>query len=296
MKTTHTRKRRSLLYVPGNNPAMIQQGGIYGADGVLLDLEDAIAPGEKDAARILLKHTIPTVNFYGAEVAVRVNHLDTPFGYDDLQEIVPIQPDALRLPKIESADDVLRVVQLVEKIEDAHNLPHDTLTMHAMIETAIGVENAFRIAHASPRVSAITVGGQDLAADMGIVLDKGSRGIDYASKRIIMAAKAAKVDVMDTVFVDVEDSEGLLEATRYAKEIGFTGKAAINPRQIETINDVFTPTDQEIEKAIDIVAAYHRHKTAGIGVFAIHGKMVDMPVVVRALHVLELADIASETL
>ena len=296
MKITRRRKRRSLLYIPGNNPAMIQQGGIYGADSLLLDLEDSIAPAEKDSARILLKHTIPTVNFYEAEVAVRVNHLDTPFGYDDLQEIVPIQPHALRLPKIESADDVLRVIRLVEKIEDAHNLPHDTLMIQAMIETAIGVENAFRIAHSSHRLSAVTIGGQDLAADMGIVLEKGSRGIDYASKRIIMAAKAAKIDVMDTVFVDVEDNDGLLEATRYAKEIGFTGKAAINPRQIETINDVFTPTEQEIERAIDIVATYNRHKAAGIGVFAIHGKMVDMPVVTRALYVLELADIESETL
>ena len=116
MKITRRRKRRSLLYIPGNNPAMIQQGGIYGADSLLLDLEDSIAPAEKDSARILLKHTIPTVNFYEAEVAVRVNHLDTPFGYDDLQEIVPIQPHALRLPKIESADDVLRVIRLVEKI------------------------------------------------------------------------------------------------------------------------------------------------------------------------------------
>lgn len=295
MKTSR-KKRRSMLYIPGNNAAMIQQGGIYGADCVLLDLEDSIAPTEKDSARILLKYTIPTVNFYEADVIVRVNHLDTPFGYDDLQEIVPIQPDGLRLPKIESADDVLRVIQLVEKIEDAHNLPHDKITFQAMIETALGVENAFEIARSSPRISAITIGGQDLAADMGIVLEKGSRGIDYASKRIIMAAKAAKIDVMDTVFVDVEDSEGLWEATRYAKEIGFTGKAAINPRQIETINEVFTPTEAEIEKAIDIVAAYNRHKAAGVGVFALHGKMVDMPVVTRALHVLELADIDSETL
>lgn len=293
---THKQKRRSMLYIPGNNAAMIQQGGVYGADSILFDLEDSIAPAEKDSARILLKHTLPITNFYGAEIVVRVNHLDTPFGYDDLQEIVPIQPDALRLPKIESAADVLRVVQAIETIEDRLKLPHDRLTIHAMIETALGVENAFQIAAASPRVSAITIGGQDLAADMGIVLEKGSRGLDYASKRIIMAAKAAKIDVMDTVFVDVDDEEGLREATSYAKEIGFTGKAAIHPRQIEIINAVFTPTEQEISKAIDIVAAYNRHKAAGVGVFALHGKMVDAPVVTRALHVLELADIDSETL
>ncbi len=289
-------KRRSMLYIPGNNAAMIQQGGVYGADSVLLDLEDSISPTEKDSARILLKHTIPTVDFYGAEVTVRVNHLDTPFGNDDLEEIVPIQPAALRLPKIESADDVHRVIQLVEEIETRHHLPHSRVTVHAMIETAVGVENAPEIATASPRVSAITIGGQDLAADMGIVLEKGSSGLDYASKRIIIAAKAAKIDVMDTVFVDVDDEDGLREATRYAKEIGFTGKAAINPRQIEIINDVFTPTEEEISKAIDIITAYNRHKASGIGVFALNGKMVDVPIVTRALHVLERADIDSETL
>jgi citrate lyase subunit beta/citryl-CoA lyase len=285
-----------MLYVPGNNAAMVQQAGVYGADCVLLDLEDAIAPGEKDAARALLKYSIPTVNFYGAEVTVRVNPLDTPFGFDDLKEIVPIQPDALRLPKIETADDVLRVVQMVEKIEERHTLPHDRMKFQAMIETAVGVENALAIAKSSPRVHAITIGGQDLATDMGIVLDKGGQGLDYASKRIVMAAKAARIDAMDTIFVDVDDEAGLREATRYAKAIGFTGKAAINPRQIEVINDVFTPSEEEIEKAIDIITAYNRHKARGVGVFAIHGKMVDAPIVIRALHLLELADIDSETL
>ena len=291
-----TRKRRSMLYIPGNNAAMIQQGGVYGADCVLLDLEDSIAPGEKDAARILLKHTIPAVNFYGAEVVVRVNHLDTPFGHDDIREIVPIQPDALRVPKIESADDALRVIGLIEETETAHGLPHDRLTIQAMIETAVGVENALAIAKASPRVSSITIGGQDLAADMGISLEKDSCGIDYASRRIVMAAKAAHIEAMDTVFVDVDDEDGLRAATQRAKEIGFTGKAAINPRQIEVINEVFTPTEQEIAKAIDVVSAFNRHKAAGVGVFALHGKMVDAPVVARALHVLGLADIDPETL
>ena len=294
--TTRTRKRRSMLYIPGNNAAMIQQGGVYGADCLLLDLEDSIAPGEKDAARILLKHTLPHTNFYGAEVAVRVNHLDTPFGHDDLREIVPIQPDALRLPKIESVGDILRVLGLIEEIENAHGLPHDRLTVHAMIETAVGVENALSIAKASPRIASITIGGQDLAADMGISLEKNSHGLDYASQRIVMAAKAARIEAMDTVFVDVDDEEGLRAAARHAKELGFTGKAAINPRQIEVINEVFTPTEEEIARAIDIVSAYNRHKAAGVGVFALHGKMVDAPVVARALHVLNLADIEADTL
>jgi citrate lyase subunit beta / citryl-CoA lyase len=292
----HIKKRRSMLYIPGNNAAMIQQGGVYGSDCVLLDLEDSISPSEKDAARILLKHAIPAVDFYGAEVVVRVNHQSTPFGYDDLQEIVPIQPDALRLPKIESAEEVLRTIRLIEKIEDSHNLSHKKLTIEAMIETAVGVENALEIANASPRVTAIAIGGQDLAADMGITLENSLRSLDYASQRIVMAAKAAHIDVMDTVFVDIDDEDGLRAAARHAKQIGFTGKAAINPRQIDIINEVFTPSDKEIADAIDVVAAFKRHQAAGVGVFALHGKMVDAPVVARARRILDLADIDAETL
>jgi len=290
------KKRRSMLYLPGNNAAMIQQGGVYGADCVLLDLEDSISPAEKDSARILLKHTIPAVDFYGAGVVVRINHQDTPFGYADLREIVPIQPDGLRLPKIESAQQVLDVIRLIEEIEDTHHLPHDRLTVEAMIETAVGVENALEIANASPRISAIAIGGQDLAADMGITLDDGVRSLDYASQRIVMAAKAAHIDVMDTVFVDIDDEESLRAAALHAKQIGFTGKAAINPRQIDVINEVFTPTDKEIADAIDIVAAYNRYMAVGIGVFALHGKMVDAPVVTRAQRILDLADIDARTL
>jgi citrate lyase subunit beta / citryl-CoA lyase len=285
-----------MLYIPGNNAAMIQQGGVYGADCVLLDLEDSISPSEKDAARILLKHAIPAVDFYGAGVVVRVNHQNTPFGYADLQEIVPIQPDGLRLPKIESAEEVLNVIRLIEEIEDVHNLPHDKLTIEAMIETAVGVERALEIANSSPRIMAIAIGGQDLAADMGITLAAGMHNLDYASQRIVMAAKAAHIDVMDTVFLDIDDEEALRAAAQRAKEIGFTGKAAINPRQIEIINEVFTPTDREIADAIDIVSAYSRYMAVGVGVFALHGKMVDAPVVARAQRILDLAGIDAEQL
>lgn len=292
----HTKKRRSMLYIPGNNAAMIQQGGVFGADCVLLDLEDSISLAEKDAARILLKHAIPAVDFYGAEVVVRINHQDTPFGYEDLQEIVPIQPDGLRLPKIESAAEVLHVIRLIEKIEDEHHLPHDRLTVEAMIETAVGVENALEIAHSSPRVTAVAIGGQDLAADMGIALEHGIGSLEYASQRIVMAAKAAHIDVMDTVFVDIDDEDGLRASARRARHLGFTGKAAINPRQIDIINEVFSPNESEIADAIDIVSAYKRHNAAGVGVFALQGKMVDAPVVARAMRILNLADIDADTL
>lgn len=280
-----------MLYIPGNNPAMLQHGGIYGADSLLLDLEDAVALNQKDAARILVRYMLQNMDFYNSEVCVRINHLDTPFGREDLEEIVPLQPDAIRYPKTESVEDLRKLLDIIEEIENKHNLPHDKMTIHAMIETAKGVQNVFDIASYSNRVDALTIGGQDLMADMNIKNTKEGTGIDLARKMIVMAAKADGIDAIDTVFVDVNDEEGLKKETEYAKNIGFSGKAVINPRQIDIIHEVFTPTNEEIRKAYRIVKEFKKNKEAGIGVFAIEGKMIDAPVVARAEYVLELAGI-----
>ncbi len=290
------KKRRTMLYIPGNNPAMLQQGGIYGADSLLLDLEDAVALNQKDSARILVRNMLKTIDFYGAEVCVRVNHIDTPFGLADLEEIVPLQLDAIRFPKTETVQELAKLLTIIEQIENKHGLPHDKMTIHTMIETALGVQNVFDIAHFSKRVDAITIGGQDLTANMNIKSTRGGLGIDLARKMIIMAAKANNIDAIDTVFVDVNDEEGLRAETEYAKEIGFAGKAVINPRQIDIIHEVFTPTEDEIRRAYRIAKEFKRNKEAGIGVFAVDGKMVDAPVVTRALYVLELAEINIDTI
>lgn len=289
-------KRRTALYIPGNNPAMVQQGGVYGADSILLDLEDAVALNEKDAARILVRNMLHKIDFYDAEVTVRINHIDTPFGLTDLKEIVPARPDAIRVPKMESKADVLRVIEIIEQIEEEHNIPKGEIKVHPMVETAVGVNNVFEIAAAHPRVDAITIGGQDLTADMGIVKTRDNAGIDYARKALVMAAKANRIDALDTVFADVEDDEGLREETAYARKLGFTGKAVINPRQIDIIHEIFTPTDAEIRKASRIVLAFEKNKAKGIGVFALDGKMVDAPVVTRAQQVLDLADVNMDEL
>jgi len=289
--TKEFKKRRSMLYIPGNNPAMIQQGGVYGADSILLDLEDAVALNQKDAARILVRNMINVIDFYDSEVCVRVNHLSTPFGLSDLEAIVPLQPSAIRYPKTESADEVAELLQIIEKIEDRHGLPHNKMTLHAMIETAMGVQNVFDIASKFDRLDAITIGGQDLTADMNIVYTPDGAGIDFARKRIVMAAKASHIDVIDTVFPDVNDEEGLRRETEYSKKIGFTGKAVINPRQIEIIHDVYTPTEEEVRKAYRIVKEFKINSAAGIGVFAIDGKMIDAPIVTRAEYILRLANV-----
>lgn len=280
-----------MLYIPGNNPAMLQQGGVYGADSLLLDLEDAVAVNQKDAARILIRNLIQNIDFYEAEVCVRVNHLSTPFGLADLEAIIPLQPHAIRYPKTESEAEVTELVTIIEQIEDKHGLPHNQLEIHAMIETAMGIQNAFQIAGASSRIGALTIGGQDLTADMNIVYTPDGTGIDFARKRIVMAAKAWKIDCIDTVFPDVNDEEGLRSETEYGKKIGFTGKAVINPRQIDVIHEVYSPTEEEIRKAYKIVKEFLINKKAGIGVFAIDGKMIDAPVVARAEYILELANV-----
>ncbi len=285
------KRRRTMLYIPGNNPAMLQQGGVYGADSLLLDLEDAVAVNQKDAARILVRNLIQSVDFYESEVCVRVNHLSTPFGLVDLETIVPLQPHAIRYPKTESAEEVLELVKIIERIEDEHGLPHNQMEIHAMIETAMGIQNAFLIAGASSRIGALTIGGQDLTADMNIVYTPDGVGIDFARKRIVMAAKAWKIDCIDTVFPDVNDEEGLRMETEYGKKIGFNGKAVINPRQIDIIHEVYSPTEEEIRKAYKIVKEFLVNKKAGVGVFAIDGKMIDAPVVARAEYILELANI-----
>lgn len=285
------RKRRTMLYIPGNNPAMLLHGGVYGADSLLLDLEDAVALNQKDAARILVRNMLKNVNYYDCEVCVRVNHLDTPFGMQDLEEIVPLQPDSIRYPKTETIEELERLLSIIENIENKHGLPHDKMTIHIMIETALGVQNVFDIAKYSKRVDAITIGGQDLTADMNIKQSKNSSGIDLARKMIVMAAKANKIDAIDTVYVDIDDDEGLKKETEYIKAIGFSGKAVINPRQIDIIHEVFTPTEEEIRKAYRIIKEFNKNSAAGIGVFAIDGKMVDAPVVTRAKYVLELAGI-----
>ena len=280
-----------MLYIPGNNPAMLLHGSVYGADSLLLDLEDAVALNQKDAARNLIQQMLKNVDYGNTEVCVRVNHLDTPFGMEDLKAIVPLQPDAIRYPKTETVEELQRLITLVEQIEDEHGLPHDQMTIHIMIETALGVQNVFDIAKYSKRVDAITIGGQDLTADMNIKSSKNSSGIDLARKMIVMAAKANRIDAIDTVWADIDDEEGLKQETEFIRQIGFSGKAVINPRQIDPIHEIYTPSDEEIRKAYRVVKEFNKNDAKGIGVFAIDGKMVDAPVVTRARYVLELAGV-----
>jgi len=291
-KVLRERPRRSLLYIPGNSPGMLQNCAIYGSDGVLLDLEDSISMIEKDAARKLVRHALLSLDFGTVERVVRINGRDTPYFEADLAEIVPARPDAIRLPKVDSADDVIALDRLISQLEVEYGIEPGSIGIQAMLETARAIVNVNAIAAASPRLVGLTLGGQDLAADLGIKATKSGLELMYAKGVVIIAAKAFGLQAFDTVYTDINDLEGLKEQAEMSVALGFSGKAAIHPSQIPVINAAFTPTEKEIAKAVRIAKAAREAARQGLGVIALDGKMIDTPVVAQAERILELAALA----
>ena len=281
--------RRSMLFLPGNTPNMIINGDALGADSIILDLEDAVSPDEKDAARLLVKSAIERMGFSGVEITVRINAIDTAYWQDDLDAIVPLKPDLIMPPKASSAADMQTLDAYIAKVEEKAGIPVGTVKLIPLIETALGVERAFEIAAACPRVTALFLGGEDLTADLRCKRTKAGNEIDYARKRLVCAARAAGIDVYDTPFTDVNDDEGIVIDAEYAKSLGFTGKSAIAPRHVRTINEVFSPSLADIEYAKLVFEAIRIGKLQGKGAVSLRGKMIDKPIVERARQTLEAA-------
>lgn len=283
------RLRRTRLYLPGNNPDLMLNAGLFGADEIILDLEDSVSPAEKAAARVLVRNTLIAVDFGAAEKLVRINPLDTPYGRADIEMIVPAGPDMLLIPKCNEAKDIQDVDMLVAEIEAKHKLAHKVLFM-PLIETARGVMNAHEIAKASDRVVAMCWGAEDLSADLGVERTKEGKESFVSRGLIVLAAKAAGVQALDTVFSDIRDTEGLVESTKEAIALGFEGKGVIHPGQIEPIHQVFAPTAERIEYAQKVVAAISAARARGSGVAALGSKMIDAPIEARARKILGLAE------
>ena len=281
--------RRSMLFLPGNNPNMLINGNCLGSDAVIFDLEDAVAPAEKDAARILVRNTMRYMDFRGCEIIVRINSIDTPYWQADVDAILPEKPALLLLPKTGSREDVLQADAYITKVEESLGLERNTVGLMPLIETALGVENAFAIATASKRVKALFLGAEDLTADLQCKRTKEGREIEYARTRLVVAARAAGVDVYDTPFTDVNDDEGIWKDAAYAKALGFTGKSSISPRHVEVINQVFSPTQKEVDYAYEVMDAIALAKQQGKGAIALHGKMIDAPIVARAQRTIDMA-------
>lgn len=282
--------RRSMLFLPGNNPNLLINGNCLGADAVIFDLEDAVAPDQKDAARILVRNTMRYMDFRGVEMIVRINSIDTPYWQADLDEVMPCKPSLILLPKTGTAADALAADAYMTKLEETLGLEPNTVGLMPLIETALGVENSFAIATCTKRVQALFLGAEDLTADLQCKRTKEGREIEYARTRLVVAARAAGVDVYDTPFTDVNDDEGIVKDTELAKALGFTGKSSISPRHVEVINEIFTPTKKEIDYAYEVMDAIAEAKAQGKGAIALHGKMVDAPIVARAQRTIAAAE------
>ena len=282
--------RRSMLFLPGNNPNMLINGSCLGSDAIIFDLEDAVSPAEKDAARILVRNTMRYMDFHGCEIIVRINSIDTAYWRKDIDEILPYNPGLVLLPKTSCAADVLEADAYMTQVEEKLGLQKNTVGLMPLIETAMGVENAFAIASASRRVKALFLGAEDLTADLQCQRTKESREIEYARTRLVVAARAAGVDVYDTPFTDVNDDAGIVKDAQLAKALGFTGKASISPRHVEVINSVFSPTQKDVDYAYEVMDAIALAKEQGKGAIALHGKMIDAPIVARAQQTIAMAE------
>jgi len=284
--TAKDRLRRSRLYLPGNEPKFAVNAGIHHPDGVILDLEDSVHPNEKDAARMLVRNALRCVDFMGAERMVRVNQL--PMGFDDLEEIVPECPDLILIPKVERPDEVVEVATRIREIQkrSGDNRP---IWLMPILESALGIENAHAIATADDSVAAMTIGLEDYTADLGVRKTKDGGESLYARQRLVNAARAAGVQAIDSVYGDVGDVDGLRAWAMRARAMGFEGMGCVHPRQIRPIHGAFAPSAAEIERALNIVAAFDEATARGLGVVSMGTRMIDPPVVLRAQRVVDLA-------
>jgi len=286
-KTTKERLRRSRLYLPGNEPKFYPNAGLHKPDGIILDLEDSVAPSEKGSAQLLVRNALRSVDFYGSERMVRINQL--PKGLGDLKFIVPHNIHVILIPKVESADQVKDVEENVELLKKELKVKNDIYFM-PIIESALGVIKSFEIASASKYNCALAVGLEDYTADIGVERTNEGKESIFARSMIVNAAKAAKIQAIDTVFSDVTDMDGLRTSVIEAKALGFEGKGCIHPRQIQIVNEAFLPSNNEIEKAKKIVTAFEEAEVKGLGVVSLGSKMIDAPVVKRARRIVKLAE------
>jgi len=281
--------RRSLLYVPGNMPSMLQNVPLFGCDAVLLDLEDAVPLAEKDAARILVRRFLDGYKNRNKEVLIRINGLDTKWALDDLKMVLPAKPDGIRLPKADTPEVVEHLDTLLTEYEEELGFEVGSFKILPSIETAEGVLNAPKTAKASERLIGLAFGAEDYTATMEINRTKTGEELFNARMNVLWGAKAAGIQAIDTIFADVNDMEALRKETELIKKLGFTGKCMINPRQIDVIHDVFAPKQEEVDYALEVMEAIKRAREMGTGVISLKGKMIDRPVVVRAARVLNTA-------
>ena len=276
------------MFVPGNNPGMMQDAFIYGPDSLMLDLEDSVTMADKDSARLLVYNALKTIDYGNTEMVVRINPLNTPYGKKDIEAVVKAGVDVIRMPKTETAEEVVEVEREIEKVEKEIGCLGRTQIM-AAIESALGIVNAYAIATASKRMMGIALGAEDYSANLKTQRTPGGAELLLARETIVVAARAAGIAALDTVYSNLNDMDTFRKEVELIKTLGFDGKSIINPRQIEIVNEVFTPSEKAIEKSKVILAAIKEAEQRGSGVIAVNGKMIDRPVVLRAQRTIDLA-------
>lgn len=287
--------RRTMLYLPGNNPNMLVRGHLFGSDGIVMDMEDAVALSEKDAARIMISKFLRRGDFGSVEVTVRINGADTEFWKKDLEAVVPCKRlDGVRLPKADSPQVIRDVDEELSRLEDKYGIAQGHIKLFCILETAYGIWHAYDVATASRRVTAILPGGEDLVADLKTSRTPEGTELEWSRRMIVIAARAAGVDAIDLMFPRVTDDEGLRRDAQFSKDLGFDGKSVIHPNQIPVIHEIFTPSEKEIEKAQRIIAAAEDARARGLGAVSVDGRMVDVPVVKRARYILVKAGLEKE--
>ncbi|MCG8484208.1 MAG: aldolase/citrate lyase family protein [Clostridia bacterium] len=281
--------RRTMLYVPGNNPGMLRDAGIYGADSLMFDLEDSIALTEKVSARFMVHHAIGSMDYGDTEIVVRINSLESGLGREDIHAVVSAGVDVIRLPKTETPQNIKDVEEIIDSAERQYNRPVGSTKIMAAVESPLGVMNAYAIATASPRIIGIAIGAEDFVTNMYTKRSDEGAELMVARSQILMAARAAKIYAIDTVYSDVDNEEGLRHEVEQIKQLGFDGKSIINPRQVNIVHDVFAPSKEEVMKAKRIQQAANEALEKGLGVISLDGKMIDKPIVDRAERLLSLA-------
>ncbi len=280
--------RRSLLFVPGSNPAMVSNAFIFKPDTVMFDLEDSVALNQKKSARILVHHALQHFTYQDVECAVRVNPLDSEYGLLDVEAVVRGGADIIRLPKTDTMNDIEDMVREIERIEKEIGRTKKTKLI-AAIESAKGVVNAVRIAGSSDRLIGIALGAEDFVRDLHTERTKAGRELEAARSQILLAARAADIQAYDSVFSDVSDMDGLVAETKYIKTLGFDGKSLISPNQIFYVHKVYEPTKKEIDWALDVIDVAEDAKKRGLGAVSLKGRMIDAPIILRAQRTIELA-------
>lgn len=283
------RLRRTMMFLSAQKPTLLCDPYIYGPDSLMLDLEDAVAEGEKDAARFSLYHTLRERDYRGTERVVRINGLDTPYWAEDIRCAVAGGCDAIRIPKTEKAEDVRRVEERIDAAEAEFGIPKGKTLIMAAIESARGVLQALEICESSPRLFGIALSGGDYTKDLQTHITGTGVELMGARQHLIISARAAGVQCFDTVYTNLDDMDGFRKEVEMIRLMGFDGKSIINPRQISVVHEIYTPTEKEIIFAEKVVQEIETKKAQGIGVFTVDGKMIDIAFYDGAKRTLDLA-------